>query len=173
VKLNLWLFKHPEIFRWMANIYPPVFFSGIKVTYLSPDYTECEVKLKNWPGTRNANGTQFGGSLFSMSDIVYGSMLFGILGPEKYFVWDKKSRIEFLSPGRGQVRMVCKISKQDIEEIKTKTAKGDKYFPTFTATIYDRKNNAVAIIYRTLYVRLRPEYRKDTKNIIPPAEEQI
>ncbi|MCV2502688.1 MAG: DUF4442 domain-containing protein [Neisseriaceae bacterium] len=157
-----WFFKHPNALKFFINVYPPLFFSGIKVVSIDPDFRRCRVKLKNWPGTRNANGTQFGGSLFSMSDSMFGTMLLAILGMDKYYVWDKKSKIVFKSPGIGAVYLECQISDQLIEEIVENTKNGDKYFPTVIGTVHDKRGNEVATVERTLYVRLKPEYREQT-----------
>ncbi|QRN40894.1 MAG: DUF4442 domain-containing protein [Neisseriaceae bacterium] len=161
--MKTWFFKHPNTLKFFINVYPPLFFSGIKVISIDPDFHRCRVKLKNWPSTRNANGTQFGGSLFSMSDCVFGMMLLAILGVDKYYVWDKKSKIIFKNPGIGTVYLECQISNHLVTEIIANTQNGNKYFPTVTGTVYDKKGNEVATIQRTLYVRLKPEYRKQKK----------
>lgn len=57
--------KHyPRIWNW----WPPFLFTGIVIEKFSPDfrYVRIRLKLRFW----NANyvGTQYGGSLFSMTD---------------------------------------------------------------------------------------------------------
>ena len=75
--MKSWFFQKSSRVRRVLNLWPPFLFSGIRITELSDDYRHCRVELKNWPGTRNANGSQFGGSLFAMTDPVYSLMLMG------------------------------------------------------------------------------------------------
>ncbi len=154
-----WIFKHPSIIKWVLNIWPPFLFTGIKITQLSSDFKYCKVKLKNWPGTRNVNNSQFGGSLFSMTDPIYSLMLMGILGFDKYFIWDKAANIDFIKPGKGMVYIEFKITDADIELIEKYCANGEKYFPTFHNIVLDKEKNTVAKLERTLYIRLKPEHR--------------
>ena len=59
-----WILKNSNRVRHILNLWPPFLFSGIRITEISPDYRRCRAELKNWPGTRNANGSQFGGSQY-------------------------------------------------------------------------------------------------------------
>lgn len=160
-----WFFKHPNMLKFFINIYLPLCFSGIKVLSIDSNFRHCRMKLKNRPWTRNAHGTQFGGGLFSMSDGIFGTMLLAILGINKYYVWDKKAKIEFKQPGIGAVFLDCHISDKLVEEIIENTKNGDKYFPVITGEMNDKKGNEVATITRTMYVRLKPKYRKHTSNL--------
>ena len=161
--MKYWIFKYPFILKLFLNLFPPLFFSDIKITYISQDFHRFQIKLRNWPGTRNANGSQFGGSLFSMSDAVYGTILMAILG-DKYYVWDKKSVIDFKHPGYGAVYLEGVITPLFIREIIEHTKNGEKYFPTVFATVHDKKGNEIATVSRTLYVRLKNQYRQSSSS---------
>jgi len=58
--------------RWI-NLWPPFLGAGIRIQRIAPDMKaiDVEMKLRWW----NANyvGTQFGGSLFAMTDPFYSS----------------------------------------------------------------------------------------------------
>ncbi|MDO5696303.1 MAG: DUF4442 domain-containing protein [Eubacteriales bacterium] len=164
-----WLFKKPGRVRMLLNLWPPFFFTGIKIVRISDDYRYCKVKLKNWPGTRNANGTQFGGSLFAMTDPIYSLMFMGILG-SRYYVWDKAAHIDFINPGVGEVYVECTIDDDMLQKIKEGTAGGDKYFPEVNNIIYDKKGNTVASLTRTLYIRLKKPFRPDA---LKPRDEKV
>lgn len=156
--MKSWFLKKPSRMRLVLNLWPPFFFSGIKITEISPDYRRCRVKLKNWPGTRNVNGTQFGGSLFAMTDPVYALLLMGLLG-SRYYIWDKSAHIDFEKPGVGAVYMDCEISDELLAEIRANTENGEKYLPEVKNRIYDSKNQTVAGISKVLYIRLKPAFR--------------
>lgn len=144
--------------RRLVNFWPPFFFTGIKATYIRPDFRVIEIELKLRWYNRNYVGTQFGGSLFSMTDPWYMMMLLYNLG-EDYYVWDKSAHIDFLQPGRGRVRALFEIDDQLLEHIRSETAMGEKYLPQFTIDILDDDDRVVARVVRTLYIRHKPHRR--------------
>lgn len=157
--MRKWLFRYPVLLKLILNFWPPFLFTGIKIMNISQDFRFCRVKLKNWPGTRNVNNSQFGGSLFAMTDPIYSLMLMGILGFDKYYIWDKSAHIDFIKPGKGSVYIDFNITDEDLHLITEYCKNGDKYFPVFKNAIIDSKNNKVAQIERSLYIRLQPKYR--------------
>lgn len=150
--------KNAQSLRHRLNWWVPLFFTGIHITYLSDDYTHCKAKLRNWFFTKNAHQSQFGGSLFAMTDPIYSVMCLGLFG-EKYYVWDKAAHIEFIQPAYKEAYLDCKITHTEIEQILAHTQEGEKYFPEFTVRIFDQENNTIAIAKRTLYIRLKKEFR--------------
>lgn len=147
-----------EKLRKRLNLWSPLFFSGIKITYLADDYTHCRAMLKNWRRNKNSHGTQFGGSLFALTDPIYAMMCNCLFG-EKHYVWDHSAYIEFIKPGYGEVYLDCQISHQEIDEILTATADGEKHLPEFTVRVFDENGDTVALAKRILYVRLKKEFR--------------
>lgn len=144
--------------RRRMNLWPPLFFTGIQITYLSEDYTHCRARLRNWFNTKNSHGAQFGGSLFAMTDPIYAVMCLALFG-DKHYVWDKSATIEFVKPGRGEVYLDCKITGEEIDSILAHTASGEKHFPEFTVRVFDETGETIAIAHRVLYVRLKKEFR--------------
>jgi acyl-coenzyme A thioesterase PaaI-like protein len=101
---------------------------------------------------RNYVRTHFGGSLFAMTDPWYMLMLMDLLGRD-YVVWDQRSAIEFVKPGRGTVTAQFRLSDATVAEIRARTASGDKYLPEFSLDITDEAGEVVARVRKTLYVR--------------------
>jgi len=151
--------------RRLINLWPPLFFSGIRATYISPDFRQVHVSLKLRFYNRNAVGTQFGGSLFAMTDPWYMLMLMHNLG-DKYYVWDKSAEIDYMAPGRDHVSAHFELNQEQLEDICSQTASGDKYLPTFTVEVCDRQGQCVARVRRQLYVRLKPSHR--AIDVLPP-----
>ena len=148
----------PKIVRRALNIWPPFWGAGISIAKISSNFQEVSVILKDRFWNRNANRTQYGGSIFSMTDPVFSFMLMGILR-EEYFVWDKQSEIDFISPGTTDLYAHFVISDEQLAEIKQATKEGEKHFPQFEVYIYDKKGKVVARVNRTLYVRKKPQFR--------------
>ncbi len=144
--------------RRLVNFWPPLFFTGIRATYIRPDFRVIDIELKLHWYNRNYVGTQFGGSLFSMTDPWYMMMLLYNLG-EDYYVWDKSGHIDFLQPGKGRVKAHFEIDDQLLNDIRAETANGEKYLPTFPIDILDADDKVVARVVRTLYIRHKPHKR--------------
>lgn len=145
-------------FRRLVNLWPPLRFAGIRVTHMSDDYRCTRVLLKLRWYNRNYVGTQFGGSMFAMTDPWYMVMLIKNLGPD-YYVWDKKGDIDFIAPGETAVTASFQIDDAVLDEIRARTAGGDKYLKTFTIDIHDTRGQLVARAHRTVYIKLKPHKR--------------
>jgi acyl-coenzyme A thioesterase PaaI-like protein len=137
--------------RWI-NFWPPFLGAGIRIRKISPDMraVDVEMKLRFW----NANyvGTQFGGSLFAMTDAFYMLMLMANLGRD-YIVWDKAATIRYRKPGRGTVRAEFRLSDSQIEDIREKLKTLPKYEPVFTVEVKDNAGVVIAGVEKVLHVR--------------------
>ena len=142
----------PKKLKRILNIYPPYLGAGVKVEYISDDWKELKVSMALRWYNRNAVGTHFGGSLYSMVDPHLMLLLMQLLG-KAYWVWDKAAEIEFVKASRKKVKAVIKVSDDDIEKIKHKTGNGDKYFVEFAVEIKDDDNELVARVKKVIYVK--------------------
>lgn len=142
----------PHIFRRLMNLWPPFFFTGIRVTRISDDWREIDVELRLGRLNRNYVGTHFGGSLFAMTDPFYMLMLVHVLGRD-HIVWDKAATIDYVKPGRGTVTASFRLEEARLAEIRAATADGAKALPVFRCDVLDTEGDLVARIDRTLYVR--------------------
>lgn len=140
------------------HLWPPFLGAGIRLRHMSEDFREAEVELRLGRLNRNAVGTQFGGSLFAMTDPFYAIMLMRNLGRD-YLVWDKAASIEYLAPGRGTVRARFELTEARLDGIRAQAAGGEKVLPEFDTEIVDAKGEVVARVHRTVYVRLKPKHR--------------
>jgi hypothetical protein len=147
-----------NVMRRIINLWPPLFFNSIRATRISDDYREIDVALNLRWYNRNNVRTQFGGNLFAMTDPWYMLMIMENLGRD-YFVWDKKACIEFISPGRSAVNAKFVLTNEKLAEIRAATINGEKYLPEFIVDIYNTKQELVARVHRTLYVKRKPAKR--------------
>lgn len=140
------------------HLWPPFLGAGIRLRHMSEDFREAEAELKLGRLNRNAVGTQFGGSLFAMTDPFYAIMLMRNLGPE-YLVWDKAASIEYVAPGRGTVRARFELTEARLAQIRAQAAGGEKVLPEFDTDIVNAEDEVIAKVRRTVYVRLKPRHR--------------
>ena len=139
--------------------WPPFLGAGISVRRFSDDFRDVVVELKLGRLNRNAVGTHFGGSLYAMTDPFFAIMLMHILG-DRYLVWDKAGSIEYVAPGRGTVRSRFVLTEARIAEIRAQAEGGEKVLPEFQVEVRHSKDDSlVALVRKTLYVRLKPRNR--------------
>lgn len=146
------IFARPRLLKFLMNCWPPFWGAGIRIEYLSQDYRYCRIGLVLRWWNKNANRTQYGGSLFSMTDPVYSMLLMATLG-KGYYVWDRAAKINFIKPGKGRVYADIHLSQTQLNEILDATQKGNKHFPHFRISIKDEEGALIAEVERTLYVR--------------------
>lgn len=145
-------------FKFLVNLWPPLFFAGIKITYLAADYREAKVVLKLRWYNRNYVGVHYGGSLMSMTDPWYMLLLMHNLGND-YYVWDKQAEIDYIAPGKTHVHAHFIITDKILADIRTKTANGEKYLPEFNVVIKDDHGHVVARVKRRVYIKLKARAR--------------
>lgn len=142
----------PRRLRFLLNCYGPYLGAGVRVTHIARDWRELRVTMKRHWYNRNAVGTHFGGSLYSMIDPHCMLLLMNLLGKD-YVVWDKAAQIEFIRAVKGPVHATIRISEEDVSGIRERTRDGGKFMPEFTIEITDDDDVSVATVRKVLYVR--------------------
>ena len=140
------------------KFWPPFLGAGIRVRSFAEDFRDAVVELKLGRFNRNYVGTHFGGSLYAMTDPFFMIMLLHNLGSD-YLVWDKSGSIEYVAPGRGTVEAHFRLTEERIAEIRSQAAGGEKVLPEFQVEVRHADNSLVAVVRKTLYVRLKPKHR--------------
>lgn len=153
------LARKARFLRWAMNFYPPYLGAGVRIQHIAGDFREVRVKMGLGWYNRNYVGTQFGGSLYSMTDPFFMLMVMENLGSD-YIVWDKAASIDFIAPGKGSVYADFRIEEALLDEIRQRTAGGDKYLPQLHVDVHDGDGTLVARVHKTLYVRLKPRVRQ-------------
>ena len=148
----------PRRFRWILNLYPPLWGTGIRVESVSDNFREVVVTMPLTFYNRNAFGGHFGGSLAAMTDPFLTLMLVQVLGA-KYRVIDAETHIRFLEQARGKVKALFVIDDRALDRIYSATAGGAKHLEVFTVDVIDESGNVAARVEKTIYVRLRRDLR--------------
>ncbi len=143
-----------NLLRFFMNIWPPFIGAGIKIERLSQDYKNAVISLRMGLLNRNIVGVHFGGSLFAMTDPFFMIMVHHNLGRD-YVVWDRAAKIDFIKPGKGKVRAQFEVSTEQIEELRIAAADGKKTLRDFQVEIRDSSGELVAVVVKTLYVRMK------------------
>lgn len=136
----------------LLNMWPPLLFSGIRVVSWADDYTSVTIRLAKSRITSNNFGTQYGGSLYSMTDPFFAIMLMQQIGPG-YTVWDQRGEIEYVAPGRTAVTTEMTMPADAVQSIVKAAASGEKVLRWFECDIVDADGVTVARVRKQLYIR--------------------
>lgn len=145
--------------RWMYNLWPCIFVSGGKVTFISADYREVHVKLSLNLLTVNRVGTIFGGSMYSSIDPHFMLMFRHILG-DRYVVWDKAAHIRFLRPATGKMKCRFLIQDEMIAEIRQQVAMRGEYVFDLPLKFEDETGRVYAAFTKSIYAADKGFYQK-------------
>lgn len=146
----------PTLFRHLMNWWPPFLGMRIHIEHISPDWRHVRMRMKLGFTNKNYVGSHFGGGLFTMTDPYYMIMMMHQLD-SSYLVWDKSAKIDFLAPGRTTVHADFHLSEEQIEEVRQRTAGGEKFEPIYAVDIIDAEGKVVARMEKTLYIRKKKE----------------
>lgn len=140
------------VMRFFFNLYPPYWGAGISVDEISSDYRYLRASLKLRFYNRNYVGTQFGGSIFSMTDPHFMYLLLNCLGSQ-FVVWDQAAKIEFLKPGKTHLTAEFRIDESLLRQIKDETKDGKKFTVTLPVDVFDLNQQIIARVEKTIYIR--------------------
>lgn len=141
-----------EAMRRRVNSYPPYVGARIECTHMAADASEIRVRMPLDESNANLVGVHFGGSLYAMVDPHLMILLMQRLGPE-FVVWDKAAAIDFVRPGRGTVHATIRVTDEEVDAIRAATQRSRKHLPEWTIEVRDEKDEVVARVRKTLYVR--------------------
>ncbi len=144
--------NNPQIFKTMVSLYPPFLCAGIKVTEVTEDFKYIRVEMGLKWFNKNYVGTQFGGSLYAMTDPFLMIMLMKNLGRD-YIVWDKSATINFIRPGTGKVVAEFRLEEDVIRQIREEVEKKTRYIPEFSVEVKDQDGETVATVQKKIYIR--------------------
>jgi acyl-coenzyme A thioesterase PaaI-like protein len=137
---------------YLYNFWPPFFGAGIKIEYVSPDFRDVRVRLKKRPWTTNIVGIQYGGSIFSMTDPFYMTMLMMNLG-DGYRVLDKSAHISYLKPGKTELVAEYKLTQAQIDDIKKQVDTLGKFEWTVKVSVQDPNGEKIAEVEKVIWIK--------------------
>lgn len=144
--------------KWILKLWwlwPPFFGAGISIDEASDDLRFVRVRLKLRFWNRNYVGTQFGGSLFAMTDPIYMVMMLKVLGSE-YIIWDKAASIRYVKPGKGDVTAEFNLTDEILNNIRDTLKTQEKMDLKIPVKVHSKDGETVADIERVIYIKRKP-----------------
>lgn len=145
----------PDRFRHILNIWPPLAAMGIRITHVSDDWSHGRLELRLNRLNANMHGAAFGGTLFSMTDVLFGMLVMQRLGTDRYEAWTRTGSFEYIRPGSRGCYLEIEVSDELVDRILAETEGGYSTVVPYTSVIRDRDGGVVGIGQQDLYVRRR------------------
>lgn len=92
-----------------------------------------------------------------MTDPFYMLILLSNIG-DKHIVWDKSASVEYVQPGKDEVRAQFKLSADEIEGIVEQASDGKAHYIDFDVNVIDIEDNIIAKVKTTIYVKKKPNH---------------
>lgn len=163
-------FATPEGFKRFLNIWPPLAASGIRVTDVADDWSYGRLELRLNRLNANIHGAAFGGSLYAMTDVLFGALVMFRLGLRDWEAWTRTGSFEYIRPGARGAYLEVEITDELVERIHRETEGGYSTVIDYTSVVRDKDGGVVGIGQQDLYVRRRSK----TKPPANPAQlEQV
>ncbi|MEO0789170.1 MAG: DUF4442 domain-containing protein, partial [Bacteroidota bacterium] len=112
--------KH-KLFKYAFNWSPMYSRTTAKITSVSPDLMQINIRLPISYKNRNYSNTIFGGSMFASVDPFPMTQLINLIGPE-YVVWDKSAEIKFKRPANVDLYAEFVYTQEELDDIKQQVA---------------------------------------------------
>ena len=154
------IFKKSTVFKYGFNLSPMYRRSTGRLTYVSDDIQQVDIKIPLSYKNRNYVGSVFGGSLFSATDPIYMIQLLNILD-ENYVVWDKHASIRFRRPVKQDAYVNFVITDEDLENIKKDVAEHKEIdFEKVIQITNKQKDIVFAEVTKIIYVADKEYYKE-------------
>lgn len=145
----------PNRLRHLLNGWPPLAAMGIRITHVADDWSRGRLELRLNRLNANMHGAAFGGTLFSMTDVLFGTLVMQRLGVDKYEAWTRTGSFEYIQPGRRGSYLEVEATDELIAQILAETEGGFSTVVPYTSVIRDRDGGIVGIGQQDLHVRRR------------------
>lgn len=126
---------------------------GIRIVEVAADSSRVVIRLKDRRKNQNAAGTVHGGVLFALAETVHGMAVLWQFSPLAHRMFTKTAHLEFLAPGRGELRVEYGLSRALLDRIRRDLAQGRAEVRA-ESCVRDRRGALVAKLSAT-YVVLR------------------
>lgn len=127
---------------------------GIRIVEVAADSSRVVIRLKDRRKNHNAAGTVHGGVLFALAETVHGMAVLWQFSPLAHRMFTKTAHLEFVAPGRGELRVEYGLSRELLDRIRRDLAGPGRTEIRAESCVRDRRGALVAKLSAT-YVVLR------------------
>lgn len=152
--ITRYVFSTPRGLQQVTRFWPPLAGSGVKFRNIAEDWSHGEVVLRLSPMNRTPNNAAFGGTLFAMTDILFGTLVMRRLGSD-YEAWTRTGTFQFLNPGQDGAALMVDVDDEMVARIRQRVAADGYDNVSYTSVISNPDGTVVGIGQQDLHVRPR------------------
>ena len=130
--------------RWRFNWHPAYRNSGGRIEYIDETLREVRLRLPLNRGTRNLNGTIYGGSIYAAVDPIHAVMLVSLLGPQDYVAWTKEATVRFRRQARTDLTATFRLAPDEVDAIRAEVERRGRVERRYPAELFDRQGHLCA-----------------------------
>lgn len=143
--------------RWYAGFLVP-FNRAVGIRVVAAENVDGDarfaVRLKDRRSNHNAAGTVHGGAILALAETVHGAAILWRFTPDKHRMFTKSARIDYLTPGCGELFVEYRLSRELRERIESELAALDRAEVAMESIVTDGIGQHVARLNAS-YVILR------------------
>lgn len=159
----------PAMFKYGFNLSPMYRRTTARITDVSSDLLNIQIKLPLNYKNRNYVNSIFGGSLFSAVDPIPMVQLMNLIGDD-YVCWDKSAEIFFKRPAKEDLYADFEYSLEELESIKDRIAnEGEIEIIKTTLLTNKEKTTVFCEVRKTIYVADKSFYKNKRANKSKPS----
>ncbi len=153
----------PFQLKWMLRLYPPLFWSRVRVIEFAPDFRYCKVEVVRSLVTRNLHGTTFGGAIFSGGDPFHAMLYWQAFAREHRTVqtWLKRAAIDYKKPAASTLTLEFRLTQRDLDDARTDLESRGRHVREHEVEAIDREGDTCAVLRNEVYMRY-PRGRQPT-----------
>ena len=133
-----------RLMRWRFNFHPAYRRSGGRIEYIDETLREVRLRLPLNRGTRNLNGTIYGGSIYAAVDPIHAVMLVTLLGPATYVAWTKEATVHFRRQARTDLRATIRLDAAEVSTVRAEVERNGKVERRYPVELFDRDGRLCA-----------------------------
>lgn len=153
-KVTAKMLEKPSTVKFGMNIWMPLAGSGIRFIEWADDNSSARVQLNLRWWNQNMHGAAFGGTLFAMTDVAFGTVAARFFGKE-YEAWTRTGTFQYISPGRDGAYLDVEVTPEMAKWVKKTIAEDGYANVPFTSIIKNKDGSIVGIGQQDLHVRPR------------------
>ena len=147
----------PSELKRMLNLWLPFIFNRIKITKVSNDFRNIEVRLKLSFWNRNPGKAIWGGAIFSAADSFFPIMLKqnALLGGYKTDFLTKSTNVSYIKPSKTDLVFNFTLSDDEVSTMIDILKTDGKYQEWHTVYGIDKNDNKCVKVKIQPYLRIR------------------
>ena len=145
-----------RLMRWRFNWHPAYRRSGGRIEYIDVTLREVRMRLPLNRGTRNLNGTIYGGSIYAAVDPIHAVMLVSLLGPADYVCWTKEATVRFRRQARTDLSATFRLDASEVDAVRAEVERSGKVERRYPVEMFDRDGRLCVECDVLVHIHARP-----------------